>query len=153
MMKAGAAESAPLLQKLDETNETPKPGAIAAAARQAKRGVGVFGVALALSGVLVAVMTAPDKTKKRAAASYWQTYWQSMGWLFLVICCLTLMCSRGVLYYLRVVRVGIACHVHVASMAPRVTPSTRCPTQTGRRRCAATTSEPSPFSRRTSSGP
>ena len=33
MMKAGAAESAPLLQKLDETNETPKPGAIAAAAR------------------------------------------------------------------------------------------------------------------------
>ena len=27
MMKAGAAESAPLLQKLDETNETPKPGA------------------------------------------------------------------------------------------------------------------------------
>ena len=70
MMKAGAAESAPLLQKLDETNETPKPGAIAAAARQAKRGVGVFGVALALSGVLVAVMTAPDKTKKRAAASW-----------------------------------------------------------------------------------
>ena len=69
MMKAGAAESAPLLQKLDETYETPKPGAIAAAARQAKRGVGVFGVALALSGVLVAVMTAPDKTKKRAAAS------------------------------------------------------------------------------------
>ena len=32
-------------------------------------GVGVFGVALALSGVLVAVLTAPDKTKKRAAAS------------------------------------------------------------------------------------
>ena len=55
MMKAGAAESAPLLQKLDETNETPKPGAIAAAARQAKRGVGVFGVALALSGVLCPV--------------------------------------------------------------------------------------------------
>ena len=26
-------------------------------------------------------------------------------------------CSCGVLYYLRVVRVGIACHVHVASMA------------------------------------
>ena len=70
MMKAGTAESAPLLQKLDETNETPKPGAIAAAARQAKRGVGVFGVALALSGVLVAVMTAPDNTKKRAAASW-----------------------------------------------------------------------------------
>ena len=38
-------------------------------------------------------------------------------------------CSCGVLYYLRVVCVGIACHVHVASMAPRVTPSTRCPTQ------------------------
>ena len=36
-------------------------------------------------------------------------------------------CSCGVLYYLHVVRVGIACHV--ASMAPRVTPSTRCPTQ------------------------
>ena len=69
MMKAGAAESAPLLQKLDETYETPKPGAIAAAARQAKRGVGVFGVALALSGVLVAIMAgAPDAgTKKRAA--------------------------------------------------------------------------------------
>ena len=32
-------------------------------------------------------------------------------------------------YSLRVVRVGIACHVHVASMAPRATPSTRCPTQ------------------------
>ena len=69
MMKAGAAESAPLLQKLDETNETPKPGAIAAAARQAKRGVGVFGVALALSGVLVAVLNAPDATKKHASAS------------------------------------------------------------------------------------
>ena len=64
MMKAGAAESAPLLQKLDETNETPKPGAIAAAVRQAKRGVGVFGVALALSGVLVAIMAAPDAKKK-----------------------------------------------------------------------------------------
>ena len=37
--------------------------------------------------------------------------------------------AAPVLYYLRVVRVGIACHVHVASMAPRVTPSTRCPTQ------------------------
>ena len=37
--------------------------------RQAKRGVGVFGVALALSGVLVAIMAgAPDAgTKKRAA--------------------------------------------------------------------------------------
>ena len=32
-------------------------------------------------------------------------------------------------YYLRVVRVGIARHVNVASMAPRATPSTRCPTQ------------------------
>ena len=78
MMKAGAAESAPLLQKLDETYETPKPGAIAAAARQAKRGVGVFGVALALSGVLVAVMTAPDKTKKRAAASWEKKIFNSM---------------------------------------------------------------------------
>ena len=61
-MKPGAAETAPLLQKLDETNQ-PKPGAIAAAVRQAKRGVGVFGVALALSGVLVAVLNAPDTTK------------------------------------------------------------------------------------------
>ena len=70
MMKSGPAGRAPLLQR-DETQETnqPKPGAIAAAVRQAKRGVGVFGVALALSGVLVAVLTAPDKTKKRAAAS------------------------------------------------------------------------------------
>ena len=34
-------------------------------------------------------------------------------------------CSCGVLYSLRVVRVGIACHVHVASMAPRATSSTR----------------------------
>ena len=32
-------------------------------------------------------------------------------------------------YSLRVVRVGIARHVHVASMALRATPSTRCPTQ------------------------
>jgi len=63
-MKPGAAETAPLLQKLDETNQ-PKPGAIAAAVRQAKRGVGVFGVALALSGVLVAVLNAPDATKKQ----------------------------------------------------------------------------------------
>ena len=62
-MKPGAAETAPLLQKLDETNQ-PKPGAIAAAVRQAKRGVGVFGVALALSGVLVAIMAAPDAKKK-----------------------------------------------------------------------------------------
>ena len=63
MMKSGAAESAPLLQR-QETHETPKPGAIAAAVRQAKRGVGVFGVALALSGVLVAVLNAPDTTKR-----------------------------------------------------------------------------------------
>ena len=62
-MKPGAAETAPLHQKLDETNQ-PKPGAIAAAVRQAKRGVGVFGVALALSGVLVAVLDAPDTTKR-----------------------------------------------------------------------------------------
>ena len=63
MMKPGAAETAPLLQRDDETNK-PKPGAIAAAVRQAKRGVGVFGVALALSGVLVAIMAAPDAKKK-----------------------------------------------------------------------------------------
>ena len=69
IMKPGAAETAPLLQKDDETN-LPKPGAIAAAVRQAKRGVGVFGVALALSGVLVAIMAgAPDSTTKRASAS------------------------------------------------------------------------------------
>ena len=36
---------------------------------------------------------------------------------------------RPSFYSLRVVRVGIARHVHVASMAPRATPSTRCPTQ------------------------
>ena len=69
MMKSGSAERAPLLQR-DETQETnkPKPGAIAAAVRQAKRGVGVFGVALALSGVVIAMMAAPDAgTKKRAA--------------------------------------------------------------------------------------
>ena len=42
-------------------------------------------------------------------------------------------------YSLRVV-VGIACHVHVASMAPRATPSTRCPTQTRRR--SSTSSAP-----------
>ena len=36
--------------------------------RQARRGLGVFGVALALSGVVVAMMAAPDAgTKKRAA--------------------------------------------------------------------------------------
>jgi hypothetical protein len=45
-------------------------------------------------------------------------------------------------YSLRVVRVGIARHVHVASMAPRATPSTRCPTQlreisTGMENCRA----------------
>ena len=62
MMKSGSAERAPLLQK-SETNDMPQPGAIAAAVRQAKRGVGVFGVALALSGVLVAVLNAPDTSK------------------------------------------------------------------------------------------
>ena len=67
MMKSGSAERAPLLQK-SETNDMPQPGAIAAAVRQAKRGVGVFGVALALSGVLVAVLSAPDKTKRVAAS-------------------------------------------------------------------------------------
>ena len=36
---------------------------------------------------------------------------------------------RPSFYSLRVVRVGIVRHVHVASMAPRATPSTRCPTQ------------------------
>ena len=56
-----------IVSQRDETNQ-PKPGAIAAAVRQAKRGVGVFGVALALSGVVVAMMAAPDAgTKKRAA--------------------------------------------------------------------------------------
>ena len=111
-MKPGAAETAPLLQRDETLISKPKPGAIAAAVRQAKRGVGVFGVALALSGVLVAIMAgAPDSTKRtfdlQMAATmeikfkpgitrmqqnlaYWQTYWQSMGWLFLVICCLTL---------------------------------------------------------------
>ena len=29
-------------------------------------------------------------TRYQQSAAYWQTYWQSMGWLFLVICCLTL---------------------------------------------------------------
>ena len=69
MMKPGAAETAPLLQRDETLLNKPKPGAIAAAVRQAKRGVGVFGVALALSGVLVAIMAgAPDAgTKKRAA--------------------------------------------------------------------------------------
>jgi hypothetical protein len=68
-MKPGAAETAPLLQRDETLISKPKPGAIAAAVRQAKRGVGVFGVALALSGVLVAIMAgAPDAgTKKRAA--------------------------------------------------------------------------------------
>jgi hypothetical protein len=40
-------------------------------------------------------------------------------------------------YSLRVVRVGIARHVHVASMAPRATPSTRCPTQISTRTCSS----------------
>ena len=63
MALGAAAERAPLLQSRDENK--PKPGAIAAAVRQAKRGVGVFGVALALSGVLVAIMAgAPDSTKR-----------------------------------------------------------------------------------------
>ena len=68
-MKPGAAETAPLLQRDETLINKPKPGAIAAAVRQAKRGVGVFGVALALSGVLVTIMAgAPDAgTKKRAA--------------------------------------------------------------------------------------
>ena len=29
-------------------------------------------------------------TRYQQSTAYWQTYWQSMGWLFLVICCLTL---------------------------------------------------------------
>ena len=67
MMKSGSAETAPLLQS--QRDEKPKPGAIAAAVRQAKRGVGVFGVALALSGVLVAIMAGgPDATKRVAAS-------------------------------------------------------------------------------------
>ena len=67
MMKPGA-ETAPLLQRDETLINKPKPGAIAAAVRQAKRGVGVFGVALALSGVLVAIMAGgADSTKKRAA--------------------------------------------------------------------------------------
>ena len=53
----------------------------------------------------------------------------SIPMLFTQIIFFYKLCSCGVLYYLHVVRVGIACHVHVASMAPRVTPSTRCPTQ------------------------
>ena len=64
MMKPGAAETAPLLQRDETLLNKPKPGAIAAAVRQAKRGFGVFGVALALSGVLVAIMAAPDAKKK-----------------------------------------------------------------------------------------
>ena len=68
MMKPGAAETAPLLQRDETLLNKPKPGAIAEAVRQAKRGVGVFGVALALSGVLVAIMAGrSDSTKKRAA--------------------------------------------------------------------------------------
>jgi hypothetical protein len=73
MMKPGAAETAPLLQRDETLISKPKPGAIAAAVRQAKRGVGVFGVALALSGVLVAIgMASPDATKKPASASSWE---------------------------------------------------------------------------------
>ena len=68
MMKPGAAETAPLLQRDETLINKPKPGAIAAAVRQAKRGVGVFGVALALSGVLVAIMEAPDSTKIQKGA-------------------------------------------------------------------------------------
>ena len=64
MMKSGSAETAPLLQSQRDETKPNKPGAIAAAVRQAKRGVGVFGVALALSGVLVAIMAAPDAKKK-----------------------------------------------------------------------------------------
>ena len=67
MMKPGTAETAPLLQRDETLISKPKPGAIAAAVRQAKRGVGVFGVALALSGVLVAIMAGgQDSTKKHA---------------------------------------------------------------------------------------
>ena len=44
---------------------------------------------------------------------------------------------RPSFYSLRVVRVGIARHVHVASMAPRATPSTRCPTQISTRTCSS----------------
>ena len=104
MMKSGAAESAPLLQR-QETHEKPKPGAIAAAVRQAKRGVGVFGVALALSGVLVAVLNAPETTKKRATASS----------ASFIIFALFALASRATSTLRR--------------MAPRATPSTRCPTQ------------------------
>ena len=32
----------------------------------------------------------PGITRMQQNLAYWQTYWQSMGWLFLVICCLTL---------------------------------------------------------------
>ena len=62
MMKPGAAESAPLLQR-QETHETPSKGEI---------------------------YLKPGITRMQQNLAYWQTYWQSMGWLFLVICCLTL---------------------------------------------------------------
>jgi len=47
-------------------------------------------------------------------------------------------CSLAASFYsLRVVRVGIARHVHVVSMAPRAAPSTRCPTQISTRTCSS----------------
>ena len=70
-MLAARAERAPLLQrgKITKGVNAPKADTLAASAmRQARRGLGVFGVALALSGVVVAMMAAPDAgTKKRAA--------------------------------------------------------------------------------------
>ena len=117
-MKPGAAETAPLLQ-----NETTNYSIDAQASTVIPYKKVRYGPSKG------EIYLKPGITRMQQNLAYWQTYWQSMGWLFLVICCLTLMCSCGVLYYLRVVRVGIACHVHVASMAPRVTPSTRCPTQ------------------------
>ena len=55
-------------------NTPKKADTLAASAmRQARRGLGVFGVALALSGVVVAMMAAPDAgTKKRAARVLWE---------------------------------------------------------------------------------
>ena len=71
-MLAARAERAPLLQrgKITKGANAPKADTLAASAmRQARRGLGVFGVALALSGVVVAMMAAPDAgTKKRAAS-------------------------------------------------------------------------------------
>ena len=71
-MLAARAERAPLLPggKIAKGVNTPKKAdtLAASAMRQARRGLGVFGVALALSGVVVAMMAAPDAgTKKRAA--------------------------------------------------------------------------------------